>query len=187
MPHLLRISERALSTIGNQQNQRADGRSRWIKCRASRTQQPKASPRRLLEGLFEHAPTVFQLFDLDGRSVAVNHTFRALFGSEPPPDYSVRKERSRIRVRPARSPRRLRAGRTSRRCRGDALPHSMTCGDASAGLVPPVKSMVGSCEWRRPECKARGGVILVVWQRRATQQSGMHTLANAGQTFDGRH
>jgi PAS domain S-box-containing protein len=48
-----------------------------------------ADPRHLLETLFEHAPTAFQIFRVDGRSIACNQAFRELFGSEPPPEYNV--------------------------------------------------------------------------------------------------
>jgi PAS domain S-box-containing protein len=46
-------------------------------------------PRRLLAGLFEHAPTAFQIFSATGHSVLTNQAFRDLFGSEPPPEYSI--------------------------------------------------------------------------------------------------
>jgi PAS domain S-box-containing protein len=49
-------------------------------------------PRALLEGLFEHAPVAFQIFRADGHSLMVNKAFRALFGSEPPPDYNIFKD-----------------------------------------------------------------------------------------------
>jgi PAS domain S-box-containing protein len=45
--------------------------------------------RRLFSVFFEHAPTAFQIFRADGRSVLVNQAFRDLFGSEPPPEYNV--------------------------------------------------------------------------------------------------
>src|ERR1700754_4892080 len=48
-----------------------------------------AEPRRLLEALFETAPTAFQIFDAHGRSLACNQAFRELFGAEPPPDYNI--------------------------------------------------------------------------------------------------
>jgi signal transduction histidine kinase len=48
-----------------------------------------ADPGYLLEVLFEQAPTAFQIFRADGRSLVTNQAFRDLFGSEPPPDYSV--------------------------------------------------------------------------------------------------
>ena len=48
-----------------------------------------ADPRYLLEALFERAPTAFQIFRADGRSLVCNQAFRDLFGSEPPPEYSV--------------------------------------------------------------------------------------------------
>jgi PAS domain-containing protein len=48
-----------------------------------------ADPRYLLETLFEHAPTAFQIFRADGRSLVCNQAFRELFGSEPPPEYNV--------------------------------------------------------------------------------------------------
>jgi PAS domain S-box-containing protein len=43
----------------------------------------------LLEGLFLHAPVAFQIYRADGRSLLVNPAFRRMFGSEPPPEYSV--------------------------------------------------------------------------------------------------
>jgi two-component system cell cycle sensor histidine kinase/response regulator CckA len=43
----------------------------------------------LLEGLFLHAPLSFQIYRADGRSLLVNPAFRRMFGSEPPPEYSV--------------------------------------------------------------------------------------------------
>jgi PAS domain S-box-containing protein len=48
-----------------------------------------ADPRYLLETLFEQAPTAFQIFRADGRSLVCNQAFRELFGSEPPPEYNV--------------------------------------------------------------------------------------------------
>jgi signal transduction histidine kinase/CheY-like chemotaxis protein len=48
-----------------------------------------ADPGRLLEVLFELAPTALQIFHADGRSLVTNQAFRDLFGSEPPPDYNV--------------------------------------------------------------------------------------------------
>ena len=42
-----------------------------------------------LAGLFAHAPVGLQIFRTDGTSFLTNAAFRALFGSEPPPDYSA--------------------------------------------------------------------------------------------------
>ncbi|MFN7943501.1 MAG: PAS domain S-box protein [Thermoanaerobaculia bacterium] len=42
-----------------------------------------------LVALFEHAPVGFQIYGLDGRSLVTNRSFRELFGSEPPPEYSI--------------------------------------------------------------------------------------------------
>lgn len=49
-------------------------------------------PVALLEGIFAFAPVGFQIYDASGRSILVNAAFRALFGSEPPPDYNVLKD-----------------------------------------------------------------------------------------------
>ncbi len=43
----------------------------------------------ILEALFALAPVGFQLYDAAGHSLLVNQAFRDLFGSEPPPDYSI--------------------------------------------------------------------------------------------------
>jgi signal transduction histidine kinase len=48
-----------------------------------------ADPTALLLGLFAHAPVAFQIFRVDGHSLLVNQAFRDLFGSEPPPAYSI--------------------------------------------------------------------------------------------------
>jgi PAS domain S-box-containing protein len=49
-----------------------------------------ADARSVMEGLFFHAPVGFAVFDTEGRCVVVNDAFRALFGSEPPPEYSIK-------------------------------------------------------------------------------------------------
>ena len=43
----------------------------------------------LLAGLVLHAPISFQIYRADGHSLLVNPAFRRMFGSEPPPEYSV--------------------------------------------------------------------------------------------------
>lgn len=45
--------------------------------------------RALLEGLFAHAPVAFQVYRADGHCMLVNQSFREMFGSEPPPEYSI--------------------------------------------------------------------------------------------------
>jgi signal transduction histidine kinase len=45
--------------------------------------------RALLEGLFQHAPIAFQIYNADGHCLLVNDAFRELFDSEPPPEYSI--------------------------------------------------------------------------------------------------
>ena len=47
------------------------------------------NPRGLLEGLFAHAPVGFQIYNAEGRSLLVNQAFLRLFGSAPPPEYSI--------------------------------------------------------------------------------------------------
>ena len=46
-------------------------------------------PVALLEGMFVHAPVAYQIYSPDGHSLLVNQAFLELFGSEPPPEYSV--------------------------------------------------------------------------------------------------
>src|SRR3954471_3896641 len=48
-----------------------------------------AEPLALLEGLFAVAPFGLQVYDAQGRSLAVNQAFLDLFGSAPPPGYNV--------------------------------------------------------------------------------------------------
>jgi PAS domain S-box-containing protein len=48
--------------------------------------------RAFLEGLFFHAPVGFAVFDAAGHCVVVNDEFRALFGSQPPPEYNIRQD-----------------------------------------------------------------------------------------------
>jgi two-component system, cell cycle sensor histidine kinase and response regulator CckA len=48
-----------------------------------------ADPRRLLEVVFENAPTALQIFRANGSSLICNRAFCDLFGSEPPPEYNV--------------------------------------------------------------------------------------------------
>lgn len=46
-------------------------------------------PLRLLARLFANAPVGFQIYRADGHCLLTNRAFRELFGSEPPPEYSV--------------------------------------------------------------------------------------------------
>ena len=46
-------------------------------------------PLTFLAGLFAHAPVGFQIYRSDGHCLLVNDFFRALFGTEPPPEYNV--------------------------------------------------------------------------------------------------
>jgi signal transduction histidine kinase len=46
-------------------------------------------PVALLESLFTASPVAYQIFDAQGRCLAVNDAFRALFGGEPPPEYNL--------------------------------------------------------------------------------------------------
>lgn len=46
-------------------------------------------PRALLEGIFAHSPTPYQIYDPSGRSLLVNAAFAAFFGSVPPPEYNI--------------------------------------------------------------------------------------------------
>ncbi len=50
------------------------------------------NPRGLLEGLFAHAPVGFQIYNAAGQSLLVNQAFLQLFGSAPPPEYSIFKD-----------------------------------------------------------------------------------------------
>ena len=50
------------------------------------------NPRELLEGLFAYAPVGFQIYNAEGRSLLVNQAFLQLFGSAPPPEYSIFKD-----------------------------------------------------------------------------------------------
>ncbi|MBV8881868.1 MAG: PAS domain-containing protein, partial [Planctomycetaceae bacterium] len=50
------------------------------------------NPRELLEGLFAHAPVGFQIYNAAGQSLLVNRAFLQLFGSAPPPEYSIFKD-----------------------------------------------------------------------------------------------
>jgi PAS domain S-box-containing protein len=51
-----------------------------------------ADPVFLLETLFSEAPVAFAIYHVNGHCVVVNHAFRELFGSVPPPDYNVFKD-----------------------------------------------------------------------------------------------
>jgi PAS domain S-box-containing protein len=46
-------------------------------------------PSALIQTLFDQSPFAFAIADTDGHCVAVNRAFRELFGSTPPPEYSV--------------------------------------------------------------------------------------------------
>jgi two-component system cell cycle sensor histidine kinase/response regulator CckA len=59
---------------------------------ASRSFASIEDTRTLLEGLFAHAPVAFAVFDVAGHCLVVNDEFRALFGSEPPPGYNIRRD-----------------------------------------------------------------------------------------------
>jgi len=48
-----------------------------------------ADPVSLFETLFAQAPIAFAIAHVDGRCLAVNHAFVALFGASPPPDYNI--------------------------------------------------------------------------------------------------
>lgn len=43
----------------------------------------------LLRAVFTHTPTPFSVFGADGHLVAANRAYRAMFGSLPPPEYSI--------------------------------------------------------------------------------------------------
>jgi signal transduction histidine kinase len=46
----------------------------------------------ILEALFALAPVGFQIYDASGRCLLVNQAFRDFFGSEPPPEYNIRRD-----------------------------------------------------------------------------------------------
>jgi len=46
-------------------------------------------PLALLEGLFTHSPVPYAVFMSDGHCLLINPAYRAMFGSEPPPEYSI--------------------------------------------------------------------------------------------------
>jgi signal transduction histidine kinase len=46
-------------------------------------------PLALLEGLFTHSPVPYAIFSADGHCLLINPAYRAMFGSAPPPEYSV--------------------------------------------------------------------------------------------------
>jgi signal transduction histidine kinase len=48
-----------------------------------------SDPVRLLQGIFAYAPFGLQVYKADGHCLLTNKAFRDLFGSEPPPEYSV--------------------------------------------------------------------------------------------------
>ncbi len=49
-------------------------------------------PFALIRGLFEHAPTPYAVFDRGGHCVLTNPAYRTMFGTEPPPEYSLLKD-----------------------------------------------------------------------------------------------
>jgi signal transduction histidine kinase len=46
-------------------------------------------PLALLEGLFTHSPVPYAVFMSDGHCLLINPAYRAMFGAEPPPEYSI--------------------------------------------------------------------------------------------------
>ncbi len=48
-----------------------------------------ADPLTLLEGLFIHSPVPYALFGADGHCLLTNPAYRAMFGTEPPPQYNL--------------------------------------------------------------------------------------------------
>jgi len=48
-----------------------------------------SDPVRLLQGIFAYAPFGLQVYRADGHCLLTNKAFRDLFGSEPPPEYSI--------------------------------------------------------------------------------------------------
>ncbi len=48
-----------------------------------------ADPLDLLEGLFTHSPVPYAVFDMGGHCLLTNPAYRAMFGTEPPPEYNV--------------------------------------------------------------------------------------------------
>ncbi|HEY2745043.1 MAG TPA: PAS domain S-box protein [Polyangia bacterium] len=48
-----------------------------------------ADPMALLVGMFVNAPVGLQLYSPGGRSLLTNRAFRAIFGTEPPPEYNL--------------------------------------------------------------------------------------------------
>jgi signal transduction histidine kinase len=46
-------------------------------------------PLGLLEGLFVHSPVPYAVFDMKGHCLLTNPAYRAMFGTEPPPNYNV--------------------------------------------------------------------------------------------------
>ncbi len=51
-----------------------------------------SDPMGMLESIFAYAPFGLQVYSAVGQSLLVNRTFRAMFGSEPPPEYNVFKD-----------------------------------------------------------------------------------------------
>ena len=49
-------------------------------------------PVSLLAGIFAHAPVALQIYKADGHTLLTNRAFREMFGSEPPPEYDVRRD-----------------------------------------------------------------------------------------------
>ncbi len=57
-----------------------------------------ADPLGLLQGLFEHSPVPYAVFDRDGHCLLVNPAYRAMFGQAPPPEYSLLKDEVAARL-----------------------------------------------------------------------------------------
>ncbi len=51
----------------------------------------------LLEALFEHAPVILQIFDVDGHPIVANPWMNKVMGRGPPPEYSVFRDEILIR------------------------------------------------------------------------------------------
>ncbi|MCW5816950.1 MAG: PAS domain S-box protein [Labilithrix sp.] len=71
-------------------------------------------PLALLQGLFAHSPVPYVLFDVEGHPVVANAAYRAMFGSVPPPEYSVLRDEIATRAGLADAVRRAFAGETVR-------------------------------------------------------------------------
>jgi PAS domain S-box-containing protein len=71
-------------------------------------------PLSLLEGFFVEAPVALQVYDRDGHSLIVNRAFVAMFGSVPPPEYTIFRDEIAERLGLATSVRRAFGGDTIR-------------------------------------------------------------------------